>query len=500
MTKLTSRERKNLPSSDFALPKTRDFPIQDENHIGMAWKMVDQKEGLSDEDRSAARRAILRRANKIGMDTKDWNAEEEMTAALAEADDLQENDDSIDDTNPSTDKDFEETSNMSAMMSFSAMAIEMPEESEEHPNKVFFSGILTRVDEKSDLPVGGSSGKLVFLPKNVAEKSLASLLGMAIDFNDDLSSHNQTQKIGIITEATIVGNAIHIKGFFYALDYPDAVKRIQAEKSRLGFSYEAQVTHRPLDDDSVIITSCVFTGAAVLYKDKAAYHSTSLTAHADEEIQMSKEIMEAIAALGTNLNARIDGIQSEVKEFKASSASLMEKVKSHADKLHAAADSMCAEGYGSHPTSGHASMIHNVANHMMAEAAMGKNPHVFSDMFNANADKAAATTVVAAAAATASKEDNSKLEAIQKQVEILTSQLADANKARFDAAANPNRQTFSPEIKSLLANANVSEGDNEGKVTVEAVDKVLKAKNASMTKRFQAKVQLNAQGMFKGAQ
>ncbi len=486
-----------MPSGEFALPDQRVFPIHDENHVRMAWNMIDKKEGLSDDERSKARKAILRRANKLNMDTKDWNAEAEMSAAIAD-NDLQENDDDMIETNPAQDKDFQEDSNekvTAESFAFSAMAIEMPEV-EDHPNKVYFSGILTRIDEPSDLPVGGSGKKLVVLPKDVAEKALASLLGMAIDFSDNLSGHDTQQKIGIITEATIVGNAIHIKGFFYALDYPEVVKRIQAEKSRLGFSYEAQVTHKPLDDDTVIMTSCMFTGAAVLYKDKAAYTSTSLTAHADEEINMSKEIMEAISALGTKLDARIDSIQSEVKEFKASSASLMDKVKPFSDKLHAAADEMCAAGYGSHPTGGHSAMIHNVANHMMAEAAMGKNPHVFSDSFNAGA---ATTQSVAAAASTAKAEDNSKFDELKNQIEALTTQLSDEKKARFDAAGSPGRKTLSPEIQTLLANANIDGGSNDadGKVAIELVDQALKTKGSNMSNRFAAKLQLLNAGKIK---
>lgn len=42
MSKLTQKERDKLSKSDFALPDSREYPIQDKNHAEMALSMVSQ--------------------------------------------------------------------------------------------------------------------------------------------------------------------------------------------------------------------------------------------------------------------------------------------------------------------------------------------------------------------------------------------------------------------------------------------------------------------------
>jgi hypothetical protein len=42
MAKMTSRQRKNLPSSDFAMPAQRQYPIQDKAHARNALSRVAQ--------------------------------------------------------------------------------------------------------------------------------------------------------------------------------------------------------------------------------------------------------------------------------------------------------------------------------------------------------------------------------------------------------------------------------------------------------------------------
>jgi hypothetical protein len=55
------------------------------------------------------------------------------------------------------------------------------------------------------------------------------------------------------------------------------VRDIRANKNRLGFSFEARdlMTTDP-EADPIPIAECVFTGAAILFKDKAAYRSTGI--------------------------------------------------------------------------------------------------------------------------------------------------------------------------------------------------------------------------------
>jgi hypothetical protein len=151
---------------------------------------------------------------------------------------------------------------------------------EGHPNRLPFSGVLTRLDEPSDEPPGGSGGKRVMIPKAVAQAALPTLLGMAVDCVDSFDGHDHQAKIGLITEADIVGNALTIAGFLYQSDFPAQCERIQAEREQLGFSYECKVAIRNPASDPWVIDKIIFTGAAILYKRDAAYHSTSLAARA----------------------------------------------------------------------------------------------------------------------------------------------------------------------------------------------------------------------------
>ena len=125
-----------------------------------------------------------------------------------------------------------------------------------------------------------------------------------MDAKANMGGHDVKAKVGTITAATIEGNAIHIEGFLYAADFPKEVRRIQSERNDLGFSWEIQnIFVEDTTADPLVITGCIFTGAAILYKDKAAYTTTSLAAQAEENY-MSKEILEAINATGRNSNRR----------------------------------------------------------------------------------------------------------------------------------------------------------------------------------------------------
>src|SRR6185437_3057205 len=141
----------------------------------------------------------------------------------------------------------------------------------DHPNKMPFSGVLTRVDEPSDAAPGGSGGRRIIVTADAARAALPSLLGMAVNFTPSFDGHDTRNKIGIITSAEVVGNALRVSGFVYASDFPETAELIQRLKNVLGFSFEAQrlVVEDP-SAEVLRITELVFTGAAILLKDKAA--------------------------------------------------------------------------------------------------------------------------------------------------------------------------------------------------------------------------------------
>src|SRR3954454_7182733 len=142
---LSRKERDALPGDDFAVPGKRALPIHDASHVRMAWDMVSRTSGLSTDERKEARRRIIAKAKSFSIDTSDW-----------------------------------ERGKLSARMTLSAMALNIG--NDEHPNKMPFSGIMTRIDEPSDAPVGGAGGKHITISKEAAEKALPTLLGMAVNY------------------------------------------------------------------------------------------------------------------------------------------------------------------------------------------------------------------------------------------------------------------------------------------------------------------------------
>src|SRR5579883_2111037 len=312
MAKLTKESRDALPASDFAVPGKRALPIHDEAHTRMAWDMVSKTKDLTPSERSEARRRIIERAKQHGIDTSEW----------------------------------EKGAKVAAAVSLSAMALNIPNDG--HPNKMPFSGVLTRIGEPSDAAPEGSGGRRITISKEAAEKSLDSLLGMAVDYKPDFDGHAPQSKIGVISAATIEGNAILIEGFIYAADFPKEAAAIKARKDELGFSYEARdlYTDDP-EANPCVITDCVFTGAAILLKAKAAYRTTSISANAAEDDETMtpelKELLDKLAANQATLSTAIEAVSASVEKLKTdgvSAANFTSLVEPHAKALESCAAAM----------------------------------------------------------------------------------------------------------------------------------------------------------------
>lgn len=69
--KMDADERHSLDDSDFAFPKQRKEPINDESHVRNAISRFSQVEGVSDEERKEAAKRILSRAKKYGIKVSD---------------------------------------------------------------------------------------------------------------------------------------------------------------------------------------------------------------------------------------------------------------------------------------------------------------------------------------------------------------------------------------------------------------------------------------------
>lgn len=273
---LTTEERNQLPGSDFAVPGKRALPMHDKTHVKLAWDMVDRTQGLSSGERAEARKRILRRARELGIDTEGWHVKAAMELKLE------------------------------------AMSLMLPDV-KDHPNKAPFSGIMTRIGQPSDRAPGGSDGKRVVLTAEAVERAIPSLLGMGVDYTPSFDGHDPQKKIGIITSAKSKGNALHVEGFFYAADFPEVVSQIQSNKRRLGWSYEIlAVRIEDLNANPLVITEFIFTGAAVLRKDAAAYSTTTIAANAEDPSMPTPEQ----EAADRKVMELIENLTKEVAELK----------------------------------------------------------------------------------------------------------------------------------------------------------------------------------------
>lgn len=224
-----------------------------------------------------------------------------------------------------------------------AMALDIPEWPE-HPNRLPFSGVLTRVGIASDCAPSGAAGHRVLLPRSVAERALPSLLGMAVDYTPNLRGHDARRKIGVITRADIVDDRLEVSGHLFGKDFPEVVREMRTRAGQLGMSYEVtDVRVTDLAEEIWRLEHVVFTGAAILERSAAAYHGTSLAAaaaaktflhfrkappHIHSEFQgdpMNEKLarsMEALAASTQATHAELVNLRTALDDLRASQNTL----------------------------------------------------------------------------------------------------------------------------------------------------------------------------------
>ncbi len=161
-------------------------------------------------------------------------------------------------------------------MRLEAMAVEIPHV-DKHPNRVPFEGVLTVVNAASDKAPAGARGHRVMLTRDAAEKALPSLLGMAVDYRPGWDGHDARRKIGLLTEANVIGQRLVVRGYLYARDFPEVAAAIATHAPEtMGMSYVLANAHvEDMRSEVWRLTRVTFTGAAILLRDKAAYRATS---------------------------------------------------------------------------------------------------------------------------------------------------------------------------------------------------------------------------------
>jgi hypothetical protein len=331
---------------------------------------------------------------------------------------------------------------------------------------------------------------------------------MAVDVVANFKGHNVKHKVGLITAASIEGSDIQISGFLYGADFPEEVAFIQANKDDLGFSYETQHTLiANKNADPLTVESLVFTGAAILLKKDAAYITTSLNASL-EEIEMNEELKAVLDALQLSIKAQGEQIAALAKQqteaFNAGTlqaASVHNLVKPHADKIRAAASSLCAAGMGMHDKAGHVALLNQMADRMEAEAHMGKLPAVYEGMgsYYAQAELIAGRALEPVVDPKV-KEQMEALQASNKKLgEDLAALTAAAGKK--DPKDEPQRRSFSPAVTQLLSRVGVTlEAGKEQTYSIAQIDELLdKAGIKDTQARMAAKLNLREAGFFKKA-
>lgn len=483
--KLDEKARDDLGSESFAVPGKRKLPIHDAEHVRNALARFNQTEGLTPAEKKSAMARIRRAAKKFGV------------SVSAEA----------------VDEEVDEPEEIEARagyhieaMSMMAMSITLPHV-DNHPNKMQFSGVLTRIDEPSDRAPHGSGGKKVMITRAAAENALASLLGMGVDLTKGFTGHDAQKKVGIITAARIDGNAINIEGFIYAADFPHEALRVKMEQADLGFSFEARdLDVEDINADPLVVTACMFTGAAILLKNDAAYTTTALAAAAAKEHEMTEAVdavkallAEALKPISDTLAAQaaaIDEMKKQPNVVMAVNAA-MSKVEPHAARLEAAAEKMEQEGVGAAGSQGHVHHLRRMADSMRADAARGKIPDSYHDSgaYWAMAQQQQAQQLAATAAPlqAVKVEETPEFKALQAAFDAEKTKSADAIAAMdtkikdIQAAANaqrttPDRKTMTPEVLGVLSRLGIGETpENGGTVPIGKIDAAFAQMGASMS-------------------
>lgn len=213
-----------------------------------------------------------------------------------------------------------------------------------NPNAMPFTGVLTYLGVPSDMAPGGSGGKRVMIPVEVGRNALDSLKGMPINLNAAMDNHDTDNVIGVIDDAWIgdesdKGTPVMVSGHIFAKSFPNEARAIKANQGALGFSYETAKTSLSASkhngQDVAVANSLVFTGAAILFKHAAAYHSTSLAAAADDS---TKLILQAIADLRDFTDKTGDDLHDYIDERLDEIVTVLEKihVEGQVDSLSAA--------------------------------------------------------------------------------------------------------------------------------------------------------------------
>ena len=76
------------------------------------------------------------------------------------------------------------------------------------------------VNAASDKAPSGARGHRVMLTGEAAREGAALAAGHGVDYRPDWDGHDARRKIGLLTEADVVGQRLVVRGYLYARDFP----------------------------------------------------------------------------------------------------------------------------------------------------------------------------------------------------------------------------------------------------------------------------------------
>lgn len=192
-------------------------------------------------------------------------------------------------------------------LKFGSSGVQIALSGEEHINKLPFMATFMIIGSPSDgVPCGADLP--VMLDMDEAQKCVNTMDLMAIDcmwsdwFPEDcMTGHDTQNKIGVVEQAYIEGNEMKIKGFVYAMDFPEIAYFIKNATPALGFSMECIASTEEKEDGFEHLSDVTFTGVAILFKNLAAYEDTYIDYLAaakkkKEDEKLTKEEMEQLMA------------------------------------------------------------------------------------------------------------------------------------------------------------------------------------------------------------
>jgi hypothetical protein len=79
MAKLSDKDRKKIPESEFAFPKEHKEPLSDARHVQEAIARFDQVKGITNKERDEAWKRIKKAAQKFDVELQEKNWRELFT-------------------------------------------------------------------------------------------------------------------------------------------------------------------------------------------------------------------------------------------------------------------------------------------------------------------------------------------------------------------------------------------------------------------------------------